>query len=113
MNELMASLRSQYEAIIVDSPPLSAGIDPFALGATTTNMVIVLRTGESDRKLAEAKLEVLARLPIRVLGAVLNDIRDAGAYRYYSYEYGYHIEEEDDTPRLAPVTRDREYVNGD
>ncbi|MGQ0714529.1 MAG: GumC family protein [Gemmatimonadaceae bacterium] len=102
MNALMRAFRAQYDAIVVDSPPLSAGIDPFALGATTHNLVIVLRTGESDRKLAEAKLEVLDRLPVRILGAVLNDIGDAGAYRYYSYEYGYHMddEEEEEVRRL-------------
>lgn len=115
MNGLMASLRLDYDAIIVDSPPLSAGIDPFALGATTGNMVIVLRTGESDRKLAEAKLEVLGRLPVRVLGAVLNDIHDAGAYRYYSYESGYRMEdEEDEEPlRLPAIAGKGGQVTGD
>jgi len=39
----------------------------------------------SDRELAQAKLEVLQYLPIRVLGAVLNDVRLGGVYRYYSY----------------------------
>ena len=39
----------------------------------------------SDRELAEAKLGILQHLPINVLGAVLNDVRPGGAYRYYSY----------------------------
>lgn len=113
MDLMMQSLTRQFDAVIVDSPPLSAGIDPFALGASTTNMLIVLRTGESDRKLAEAKLEVLGRLPITIVGAVLNDIHDAGAYRYYAYEYGYHIEEEDEPARLPAMTRSDEYISGD
>ena len=115
MNALMTALRTRFDAIIVDSPPLSAGIDPFALGSTTGNMVIVLRTGESDRKLAEAKLEVLGRLPVRVLGAVLNDITDTGAYRYYSYEYGYHMDDEEDEElrRLPAIVRSGGVVQGD
>jgi hypothetical protein len=43
----------------------------------------------SDRKLAAAKLEILDRLPIRLLGAVLNGVPDGGAYRYYGTDYYY------------------------
>ncbi|HEX7941428.1 MAG TPA: polysaccharide biosynthesis tyrosine autokinase, partial [Gemmatimonadaceae bacterium] len=102
MVQLMTELRARFDVIIVDSPPLGAGVDPFVLGTATGNMLIVLRTGATDRKMAEAKLKLLERLPIRMLGAVLNDIRARGAYRYYSYLYGYTTSEDDDMPRLAP-----------
>ncbi len=94
MNELMATLKTAYSVIIVDSPPLGAGIDPFVLGTATGNMVLVLRSGETNREMAEAKLKVLDRLPIRILGAVLNDIRAGGVYQYYGYVYGYVADEE-------------------
>jgi succinoglycan biosynthesis transport protein ExoP len=94
MNELMATLKARYGVIIVDSPPLGAGIDPFVLGTATGNMVMVLRSGETNREMAEAKLKVLDRLPIRILGAVLNDIRAGGVYQYYGYVYGYVADEE-------------------
>jgi capsular exopolysaccharide synthesis family protein len=94
MGELMAQLKNRFNVIIVDSPPLGAGIDPFVLGTATGNMVVVLRSGETNRQMAEAKLRLLDRLPIRVLGAVLNDIRAGGVYQYYSYVYGYVADEE-------------------
>jgi capsular exopolysaccharide synthesis family protein len=94
MGELMGQLKNRFNVIIVDSPPLGAGIDPFVLGTATGNMVIVLRSGETNRQMAEAKLRLLDRLPIRVLGAVLNDIRAVGVYQYYSYVYGYVADEE-------------------
>ena len=81
----LAALRPGYDVIIVDSSPLAAGADAFALATATGSMLLVLRTGVSDRELAQAKLEVLQYLPIRVLGAVLNDVRPGGVYRYYSY----------------------------
>src|SRR5436190_1744251 len=81
----LAALRPGYDVIIVDSSPLAAGADAFALATATGSMLLVLRTGVSDRELAQAKLEVLQYLPIRVLGAVLNDVRLGGVYRYYSY----------------------------
>lgn len=103
MLQLIADLRDRYDVIILDSPPFGAGVDPFVLGAATGNLVCVLRTGTTDRKLAEAKLQLMGRLPIHVLGAVLNDILAQGAYKYYSYLYGYTTSEDDDeTLRLSP-----------
>lgn len=93
MREIFASLRTRFQAIIVDSPPLGAGIDPFVLGTVTGGMVLVLRSGETDRHLAEAKLKLIDRLPVRLLGAILNDVRTEGPYKYYSYVYGYTAEE--------------------
>jgi capsular exopolysaccharide synthesis family protein len=89
MMNLLRDLRQQFDAVIVDSAPLGAGIDPFALGVATGAMLIVLRTGETDRKLAQAKLEVLDRMPVRILGTVLNDIGESPQFRYYYYLEGY------------------------
>lgn len=94
MTELMAALKTRHQVIIVDSPPLGAGIDPFVLGTATGNILVVLRSGETDRQMAEAKLKLLDRLPVRVLGAVLNDIQASGVYQYYHYVYGYTADEE-------------------
>ncbi|MGH7658097.1 MAG: tyrosine-protein kinase family protein, partial [Gemmatimonadales bacterium] len=92
MSTLMSAVKSMFNVVIVDSPPLGAGIDPFVLGTATGHMLMVFRSGETDRAMAEAKLKLLDRLPVRVLGAVLNDIRTEGVYRYYSYLYGYSAE---------------------
>jgi tyrosine-protein kinase Etk/Wzc len=95
MTDLMAEVKSRFNAIVVDSPPLGAGIDPFVLGTATGHMLLVLRSGETDRQMAEAKLRLMDRLPIRMLGAVLNDIQTrSGTYRYYSYVYGYTADDE-------------------
>ncbi|MFN2571128.1 MAG: polysaccharide biosynthesis tyrosine autokinase, partial [Gemmatimonadales bacterium] len=85
MRDLMTKLRSMYDVVIVDSPPLGAGADPLVLGTLTENLLLVLRTGQSDINLASTKLEVLNALPVRVIGAVLNDVRSSGVYRYYMY----------------------------
>jgi capsular exopolysaccharide synthesis family protein len=100
MQRLLEQLQQRFNAVLVDSPPLGAGVDPFVLGAATGNLLLVVRSGETDRHLAEAKLGLVDRLPIRVVGAVLNDVRATGAYRYYSYLYGYTSEEEDQPAQL-------------
>ena len=88
MLELMRGLKDRYQVVLVDSPPLAAGIDPFVLSTVTSNVAIVLRAGETDRELAKAKLQLMGRLPTRVLGAILNHIDvGVGSYKYYAYEY--------------------------
>lgn len=90
MTQLVAELRDRYDVIVVDSPPLTAGVDPFILGTVAGSLLVVLRTGHSHREVTGAKLEVLDRLPIRLLGAVLNDVPPGAAYGYYAY-YSYYL----------------------
>ena len=89
MTALLLAARQEFEVIIIDSPPFIAGVDAYALGAAAGSMLVVLRPGVSDRKLAAAKLDIVDRLPIRVLGAVLNGVPGGGAYRYYGTNYYY------------------------
>ena len=100
MLQFLNAVRPHFDTIIVDSPPLGAGIDPFALGVVTGNMLVVLRIGKSDRQMAQAKLGVLERYPVKVLGAVLNDVSNQGAFRYYSYLYGYELDENEKHAQL-------------
>ncbi len=107
MSSFLDPLRSRYGVILIDTPPLAAGIDSLILAAKTTNLLLVLRTGETNRDLTEAKLKIVDRLPIRLLGAVLNDTPSWGAYRYYGYLGGYEaideIDEIDDKTKFAAI----------
>jgi tyrosine-protein kinase Etk/Wzc len=96
MRDLIALARSEYDAIIVDSPPLAAGVDPLVLATFSGSMVLVLRSGATKRALAEAKLDLMTPLPIRVLGAVLNDISASETYYDYygTYTRGYEARDE-------------------
>jgi capsular exopolysaccharide synthesis family protein len=101
MSGLMAWLKSRFNVIIIDSPPLGAGIDPFVLGTVTGHLIVAFRAGETDRQMAQAKLPLLSRLPVRILGAVLNEVEAGGVYRYYNYIYGYSSDEEPTAGQLT------------
>jgi polysaccharide biosynthesis transport protein len=93
MSRLVLAVRERFDVVIIDSPPFVAGMDAYALGAAAGSMLIVLRPAVTDRKLAAAKLEVLDRLPIRILGAVVNAVPAGGSYEYYGSDYtdgGHH-----------------------
>ena len=108
MVTLLTRLRGEYDTVLIDSPPLTAGVDPFVLGTLTGALVLVLRTGHSNRNITGAKLDMLQRLPVRLLGAVLNDVPRGGAYGYYAY-YSYYlpgyeaVEERDGARQTGPV----------
>jgi capsular exopolysaccharide synthesis family protein len=87
MAEFIGTLKRSYEVIIIDSPPLAAGGDALILSTLTGNLAVVIRTGATDKQLAQAKLDQLTRLPIRVLGAILNDVDPSDGYHYYYSAY--------------------------
>jgi succinoglycan biosynthesis transport protein ExoP len=86
---LLSELVHEFSVIIVDGPPLSAGIDAFAIGAACENTVMILRHGKTDMRMARTKLALLRRLPLRTVGVVLNDVKSMGDYKYYGYDATY------------------------
>ena len=103
MAQFLMGLRSEYQAIVVDSPPLGAGVDALVLASLCGSMVLVVRTGVTDRELAQTRMHDIDRLPIRMLGAILNDVRTQGMYKYYGYTPGYRAEDEgvEDPPEAS------------
>ena len=73
----------------------AAGIDAYAISAAVGNLVVVLRVGKTERRLAAAKLLLVDRLPINILGAVLNGVQLRGEFEYYGYSTGYGFAESD------------------
>jgi capsular exopolysaccharide synthesis family protein len=110
MTELLEQLKADYDAIIVDTAPLGAGVDAYLVGTATGNIVLVLRTGTTDGELASAKLDLLDRLPVRVLGAVLNAVPRSRAYRYYSYLPGYRSTAEESPVLVTAGSAEAEAV---
>jgi capsular exopolysaccharide synthesis family protein len=101
LTQLISQMSAEYDVVIVDSPPLGAGFDAFALATATGNLALVLRSGITDRKMAEAKMAVVDTLPVRVMGTVLNGIKLVGAYEYYSYYQDYAAHDEEPVAQLA------------
>ena len=87
MAHFMGTLKQRYDVIIVDCPPLAAGGDALILGTLTGNLTVIIRTGSTEKHLTQAKLAPVSRLPIRILGAVLNDVDPTDGYHYYYSAY--------------------------
>jgi capsular exopolysaccharide synthesis family protein len=101
LGDLLGELWGRYDVILVDSPPLGAGADALILGALTGHIGLVLRAGQSNMSFARAKLAPLERLPVRVLGVMLNAFvpgRAQGHYTYSDYIDGYGSADEPEDP---------------
>jgi capsular exopolysaccharide synthesis family protein len=88
---LLSAIRPLFNAIIVDSAPLGAGADALALGAATGDILLVLRTGATERRSVRSRLALLRHAPVRIVGAVLNDIGSASVYDEYGSIDDYYI----------------------
>jgi Mrp family chromosome partitioning ATPase len=107
MGELLGEMRKRYDVILLDCPPLGVGADALVLGSLTANLLLLFRSGSTHMDFAQARLEPLGRLPLRLLGAVLNDFQpDRLASNYYSSYYGNYLpgyeagSEEEEEPAL-------------
>ncbi len=93
-SEFLAYLRTQYDRIIVDSPPITAVTDALALGPQLDGVVLVVRMRQTRRDQAASVLRQLRALGSTVAGCVLNAIEpnsDAPSYYYAgSYDYSPH-----------------------
>jgi capsular exopolysaccharide synthesis family protein len=97
LKQLLTELQSEYDVIVCDTPPFAAGIDGYAIASAADRLLVVLRVGQTDRRMAAAKLALLDRVPVNVVGAVLNSVEYNGEFQYYGYASSYHIDDEPST----------------
>jgi succinoglycan biosynthesis transport protein ExoP len=97
--EVLGELRSGYDFVIVDTPPLLAVSDPAVVAPRVDGVLLVFRMTKRVRPAAERAREQLAALGANVLGVVVNGWASGGrgysdynygasyGYRYADYEY--------------------------
>jgi succinoglycan biosynthesis transport protein ExoP len=87
MQQLMAAWRTEYDHIIVDTPPLLPFADALVLSARADGVILVTRSGVSRRKALLRARDVLGRSGAKVLGFVLNAVRRPEYYYEYPESY--------------------------
>lgn len=95
--ELLEQLQSQYDHIIIDTPPVLAVTDGIIISQYTGVNLIVARYAKSQMKELELTLNRFEQAGVKVNGFILNDIQRASAgYGYgYNYAYAYKAQKED------------------
>lgn len=94
--ELLQRLASDYDTIIIDSPPLLAVADPAILATMVDIVIIVADVNQVTLQTAHRTRDALEGVGSRISGIILNKLaenrRGGYYYNYYyrqSYSYGY------------------------
>lgn len=86
-SQLIKKLREEYDYVIVDTPPVMAGSDAVIVGRNCDGLVMVVKSQVTKRKaLLRAKQE-LERNGVKLLGSVLNGVKESDLDEYYYYRY--------------------------
>ena len=114
MKNFLKELRSQYDYVIIDTPPVLILSDPLAVAPETDGVVLVCRHQVSYISDIERALGTLQFAKANVLGVVVNDYKQPKAgkfyggykkYYYYHYNYSYGS--------TNPADMDRETEEGE
>ena len=87
--ELMQFLKSIYDYVIVDTPPLNVVIDGLLIAKQCDGTVLVVESGITERAQAEKARRQMEYAGINILGAVVNKVRMNERRYGYGYGYGY------------------------
>lgn len=94
--ELLEQLRTQYDHIIIDTPPVLAVTDGIIISQYSGVNLVVARYAKTQMKELELTLNRFEQANVKVNGFILNDIQQTvGAGYGYSYAYAYTAHKND------------------
>jgi len=89
MEELINELNDSYEFVILDAPPIISVTDSLILGQDVDGVLLVLRSGKTNREVAIKAKKILEDSQVNIVGTLLNDIDLKSNYGYYKDYYYY------------------------
>ncbi|MEX0774095.1 MAG: CpsD/CapB family tyrosine-protein kinase [Phycisphaeraceae bacterium] len=93
MTDLLATLRRQYDHVIIDTPPVVELADAGILGAQSDDVLLIARMQMTPRSLIDQAMRTLASYNAPVAGMIATDQpADHGRYAKYSYKYRYRYQ---------------------
>ena len=94
--QLMEQLSSQYDHVIIDTPPVLAVTDSLIISQYTGVNLVVARYVKTQMKELELTVNRFEQMGVKVNGVILNDVqREVGASYGYNYAYSYTSKKDD------------------
>lgn len=96
LREILMRLREDYDAVVIDSPPLLRVGDAMRLSSYVDGVIVVTQLNLLRRRMLTELKHVLDAIPARKLGFVVTGAQreDGGGYGYgYGYGYGHEAAE--------------------
>ncbi len=93
MAQLVEELKADYDYIIIDLPPVTAVSDAAAVSKHLDGVVMVVRSGVSDRQMLAEAMRQMEMVNVRILGFIYRDEDGAGKrYGYSKYKKKYYTQ---------------------
>jgi len=73
MEEAIAALKARADVVLIGAPPVVAVTDAVVLGTKVDGVLLVVCAGRTRREHAQRARELLERVHVRIVGAVLNN----------------------------------------
>jgi capsular exopolysaccharide synthesis family protein len=90
MDAFLKELKTLFDVVIIDSPPIIAVTDPEILARMTDATILVVSADTTEIDLMEKSVELLKSDHIQFLGTILNNFTYKSGYgSYYKYYYYY------------------------
>lgn len=84
-HSFVESLKSSYDYVVFDAPPLSAFVDAAVIGSVVDGVLLVVRRNFVKREAIVSSLEQLKKAGANVLDTVLNYCENERSDYYYEY----------------------------
>ncbi len=98
MAELLGVLRSRYDYVVFDTPPLLPVTDAAVIASQVDGVILVVHAGKTKKPQFQGCRAAVESVSGRILGVVLNKIPEkSGGYNYgykYAYAPGYGLKTE-------------------
>jgi succinoglycan biosynthesis transport protein ExoP len=90
MIEILRQLTSQFNTVILDTPPMLAVSDALVLAPFVDGVLLVVKPTVTKRVALKRVIEELQQVKANLLGVVLNDVKVNHSRYYYYRGYEYH-----------------------
>lgn len=86
---LLAELRTRYDYILIDCPPIELVADTHIIGKYVDETIFVVRAGLLERSMLSELQRIYTEHKFKNMVVLLNGTEGSGSY-HYGYRYGYH-----------------------
>jgi capsular exopolysaccharide synthesis family protein len=91
--DVIDDLRSAFDYVLVDTPPLLAVSDPCIVAPRVDGLLLTIRVSKNGRPAAERARDLLAGLKTNCIGVVVNGVGKHGSMTGYGYEHYRYADE--------------------
>lgn len=86
---MVSDLQKDYDVVLLDTAPIGQVADTMSLNQLADIALLVVRFDSASMEIIKDCITRLDKSGMKIMGCVVNAVKDLGKRRYYGYHYGY------------------------